>query len=435
MSLVDNLGRAIGDAFWIALGFLRSAAESVRENVGLAVISLALSVALWVYVSNEANPPRTDIFPSTLPVTLRNVPAVIQVMSPPGTVQVRVSAPLDVWSRLRASSFSAMVDLTGAGPGLAERDVLVETTEPQARVIEVLPPRVAVRLEAITEQQVPVRAIIEGQVPAGFTSDPADVKPNQVTVRGPSSLVDQVKAAAANVRIENLRVSLINQSFSLYAVDAQGMRVSGVTLAPEAATVTIDIVQQLQTRTLSIMPVIKGTPAPGYWPRNVTVEPVAVTVFGERATLEGIDVLRTKVVEITGAKADLRRQIEIDLPPGVSLAAPNNVTLNVTIAPIQGTSRVVVAPILVGVGPDLEASAPAPVEVTLSGDLPLLQALDPTTVVVTFDLTGLRPGSHDVAPRVSVPEGLTLVGVNPAKSNVALRPAATPAASPSGGGG
>jgi YbbR domain-containing protein len=263
------------------------------------------------------------------------------------------------------------------------------------------------------------------------------VQQNEVTLTGPSSIVAQVTTVVAYVNLDGRRGSIEGESFSIYAVDAQNARVTGVTLTPPAVNVSMAIVQQFQTRTISIVPVFQGAPAPGYWARSFAVEPVAVTVIGERSAVEGITVLRTKAVNLGGARADIRPQAELELPAGVNLTVPVSVTVSISIAPLQGTNRVVVAPTLVGLGPDLESTAPGLVEVTLSGDLPLLQGLVPSAVQVTLDLTGLRPGTHEIAPRITVPEGLTLVGASPAKSTVTLRPAPppTPNAAPNGGGG
>jgi YbbR domain-containing protein len=428
MSVLEGVGQGLSDALWRLFALLRRMAESMRENIALLATSLLLSIILWAYVTNEANPPRTDIFPSPIAVAVRGQPPGTQLMNEPANVQVRVSAPADVWSRLRPNSFAAYVDLGGAAPGLVEREVRVETTEPQARVLEVTPDRVSVRLEAIARRQVPVRPVLEGALPFGFNYDPAQVTPNQVFVSGPASLVDRVEVAVANVRIEGSRVS-ISQTFPLYLVDAQGNRLSGVTVEPDSVTVNVEIVQQIHYRAISVSPFIRGTPAPGFWLRNVSVEPAVLTAVGDRATLEGITFLRTTPIDVTGLRADVQRLAEVELPRGVSLSGPNSVAINLSIASLAGTSRVSVLPTIVGHGPDTEAQPAGPVEVTLSGDLPTLQAVDPATVVATVDVTGLRPGVYEVAPRVTVPPGLTLVGVAPARVTVVIR-----AVAPAGGG-
>jgi hypothetical protein len=47
---------------------------SLRANIGLGVLSLALAVSLWAFVTEEENPKRTDSFPDSIPVETVNVP-------------------------------------------------------------------------------------------------------------------------------------------------------------------------------------------------------------------------------------------------------------------------------------------------------------------------------------------------------------------------
>ena len=108
---------------------------------------------------------------------------ICSVTSSPSGIQVQISAPQDIWSHLRAGNFLASIDLSGASPGTSERDVQVETSEPQIRVVEVLPARVQIRLEALGRKSVAVRPLLEGAPPFGFNYQPARITPGAVSVR------------------------------------------------------------------------------------------------------------------------------------------------------------------------------------------------------------------------------------------------------------
>lgn len=430
MSILEEIGRTLAGVLWPASTFARAAFTSFRENGALLMVSLGLSLVLWIYVNNETNPARTDVFPAALPLAVRNLPSTTQVTSAPATVQVQVNAPQDVWARLRATNFTAWVDLAGAAPGTVERDVQVETNEPQIRVAGVLPGRVQIRLEAVGRKSVSVRSVLEGALPFGFTYEPARITPSTVSVTGPSSLLDQIDSAAVEIRIEGARVS-ISETFPVFATTAQGNRVNGVTISPDSVNVSLDVTQQVHYRAVSVTPTIRGTPAAGFWLRNVASDPAVVTIVGDRATLDGINFLRTVAVDITGARTDVQRAVELDLPRGVSLTDQSLVTVTAAISPQQGTTRIVIAPVSIGLKPGEEATVRQPVELTLSGDLPLLQGLDPSAVTATLDLTNLEPGTYDIAPVLTLPAGLTVTGVSPARLSVTIR--AVPPV-PTGGG-
>src|SRR3989304_4548177 len=61
-----------------ALAFLRAlvwpVASSVRENVGLASLSIVLGFALWIFVTDTENPTRSGTLPFDLPVEAGNGP-------------------------------------------------------------------------------------------------------------------------------------------------------------------------------------------------------------------------------------------------------------------------------------------------------------------------------------------------------------------------
>jgi YbbR domain-containing protein len=67
---------------------------------------------------------------------------------------------------------------------------------------------------------------------------------------------------------------------------------------------------------------------------------------------------------------------------------------------------------------------------TLSGPQPALAALDISQITPVLDVSGLSPGSHQVTPTVSLPNGISLVGFSPAQVTVVIAqptPAPTPA--------
>jgi hypothetical protein len=70
------------------------------------------------------------------------------------------------------------------------------------------------------------------------------------------------------------------------------------------------------------------------------------------------------------------------------------------------------------------------VALTLRGTINALVALDPATLSVVLDATGLAPGSHVVAATLSAPRGITLVGISPGTVTVTIVPPASPTPAP-----
>lgn len=83
-----------------AVALAKRSVNSVRRNLGLGLLALGLSTSLWVLISIERNPPRTDDFGRIIPVTAVNLADDLAVLGEIDPVEVRITAPLDSWSRL-----------------------------------------------------------------------------------------------------------------------------------------------------------------------------------------------------------------------------------------------------------------------------------------------------------------------------------------------
>src|SRR3989337_800762 len=75
----------------------RRFAVTLRANWLLGIVALGLSVLLWILISTEQNPPRTDIFGQDIPVAAVNVPKGLDVFGEMSPARVRVTAPRDMW--------------------------------------------------------------------------------------------------------------------------------------------------------------------------------------------------------------------------------------------------------------------------------------------------------------------------------------------------
>ena len=60
-------------------GLLRRVVATVRSTPGLLLISIALGIAIWVFVTEEENPTRSGVFPGQIEVEAVNVGADVAV--------------------------------------------------------------------------------------------------------------------------------------------------------------------------------------------------------------------------------------------------------------------------------------------------------------------------------------------------------------------
>src|SRR3989304_1534324 len=111
---MEQMRRRFREGALLLRALVKPAARSVRENVGLAALSVVLAFALWIFVTDTENPTRTGGLPLGL----------------------------------TAADFEATVDLDGLSAGAY--DLPVEVKGPTARgglrITDVLPGQIEVRL-------------------------------------------------------------------------------------------------------------------------------------------------------------------------------------------------------------------------------------------------------------------------------------------------
>src|SRR5919199_6902428 len=100
-------------------------------DISRAVFAVALAVLLYFVALSETNPADQRDLGTTVPVQPVNVPSGLVITAPPPPVRLRVTAPQNVFSRLRADSFTAQVDCSGARAGdNPNLPISVTTTDP-----------------------------------------------------------------------------------------------------------------------------------------------------------------------------------------------------------------------------------------------------------------------------------------------------------------
>ncbi len=403
----------------------RRALASLRENAGLALLSLLLAVLLWAFVGGQQgeSATRSGLVPNVdVPVQPVNLPPGLALASELPRVRVRAEASTDVWDNLAPDDFRAFVVLSGLGEGRHQVPVQVEprTARGGLRVLGAEPSRIEVSLVPLFAKSVPVQVVTEGAPAEGFASGPPQVEPSQVTVLGPQELVANVAKAVARVELTGARADLV-RALPLEPQDRLGVLVRGVSLDPSAVNVTVPVTRIETARIVPVSPTVVGSPAPGYNVVGVEVEPPLVSLVGPEQAVSAIAFLSTAPVDIGGARGDVQRMVALDLPAGVTVRGAGQVTVRVRVqpAPAQATYGVPVR--AEGLGGGLSASGLPPlVQVTLSGPLPTLQSLDPGSIVARVDLRGLGPGRHQVPVQVSAPADVRVLAVAPAQVEVVV---------------
>ena len=407
----------------MAGALLRPAARSVRENSGLAVLSIVLAFGLWVFVTRAENPEQTKVLDLEITVEAINVPSDVAAPRDLDPVTVRVRVEENVLDSLTEDDFQATIDLEGATVGeYPEWPVEVEalTRRGNLRIVDVLPPQIPVRLEQLLSKEVSVELDLRGAPPADFTLGATEVTTETAVVSGAQESVNAVTEVVAPVEIEG-RTASFEGAVRLEARNQQGVLLEDVQIEPRTADVKIEIEQRSFSRALAVSPQLKGVPRQAHNVISVSVDPIVVTVFGPQSFIERATTISTQPVDVEDATEDVVRTVSLDLPTGVTVKGSVSVTVTIKITPAPGQLTFAVPLTASGLSNDLSiVGVLPPVQVFLFGPLPTLLELNPNDISASVDLDGKGAGTHKVKVKVSAPEGLEVRSITPEELEIQL---------------
>jgi YbbR domain-containing protein len=282
---------------------------------------------------------------------------------------------------------------------------------------------VTVRIEPITSRDVAVQARFANSPPTGtFAGDPA-ITPSQVRVSGAASQVARIAALYATVRFGDAVTDLVS-SVQPTAVDAAGAMIEGLTVDPPVVQLTVPVLPTATTRTVPVVPAVRGSVASGYWITRVTSDPPVVTVRGEGAALSAIDQVATAPIDVSGLSADRNFQVLLVLPAErTSLIKATQATVTVSVSPLAGTRPFpTVAVQATGLGSGLVAEFDPPtISVVVAGPVPALSGITAGQVVATVDAASKAPGTYPVDVVVRTAAGTTVQSVQPTRVTLTIK--------------
>lgn len=355
-----------------------------------------------------------------------------------GLVEVEYRVLNDESATVNADAFTASVDLSEYDMERAPQSQQLPVQVTAGDGIEILSfdPRTArVELDRVGIRSVPVE-VDPGTIPRGLEIDAPEVSVDEVQVRGPASVLDQIDRAVALITIDASGIDF-NEPVNLTLVDIEGQPVGRgtVDVEPEIVSVQVDVRAVETEITVPVRPDMEpGAPAAGFALEALSVDPAFVTLAGLPEDLSRIEVILTEPLSIDGASEDQVFEAELQLPDGASLVGGDEpvVTVTATIVPSVSGRTFVVGVLCQGAGENACLPRLQQLTLTLSGPGGVLAALTAADLTPIVDASGLAPGSYNLAPSLpALPPNVELIGMNPTTVPVTIQaPAPTPTPAP-----
>jgi len=208
----------------------------IRNNLELKALSLLLAVGAWAYLRFSPNPVLAARFDRqmSVPVTVLGLRPGRVARFAEKQVDVAVSVPRDSTAAIRPEEVRAVLDLGAREVGAYNLPVRV--IAPKLQIDSLSPASVTLTIERIEDRVAPVavRYVGEGRgrvVVAGIST-----APSSVVLRGPSSLLAQVRGVRVDVALPT-SAGRSDAMLRPRALDAAGNDVAELVLSPRLVRV------------------------------------------------------------------------------------------------------------------------------------------------------------------------------------------------------
>jgi YbbR domain-containing protein len=168
--------------------------QLLLRNFGLRVLSVLIACGLWLFVNAGQREAQTNLL---VPVEYRGLPAGLMIINGrPDFINLSISGPRTLLSLLDPTRLTVRLDLRGISPGQNDLKISPEMFRipRQTKIDRILPSQITLDIDQIATREVPVRLSISGQVASGLAIGSIEMKPQVVTVTGPSHSLRNIDA-------------------------------------------------------------------------------------------------------------------------------------------------------------------------------------------------------------------------------------------------
>jgi YbbR domain-containing protein len=386
--------------------------RALFDNMVWFAGSMVLAFFIWVIATIQSDPIQQGRFAGRVDVQMSPDTGLLITNPPPTnrTASVVVRAPRSTFDLLSNDEINVWADLAGLGPGEHLVELQASLARPQATVIDISPSVIRVTLEESAQRQIPLRAVVTREPPAGYAREEPvfDVTLNQVLVSGPASKVEEVVAAQVSLDLSPQR-NPYDSDARLTAVDSDGDTVDEVTIDPQVVHVTVPIRRRDDVSEIEVRPQLIGSLPDGYILNGISSEPSTILVSGSPDQLQELpDRLSTQSIDLSNRTSSFELSVPVLLPNNdlLVLSVPN-ITVSIEITPLMTSRQFDNIPVeVLGVTDGYTANLiPDSITVVVTGPQPQLDPLREADIRITLDLNGLLDGDYSLTPVVTIGQG------------------------------
>ena len=383
----------------------------ISGTLSLRLLSIVLAVCLWSLVVNTEDPIETRTF-SNVEVEIINSDVISNLnqsyqIKNGERISFSIRGKKSIVDKMKKSDFEVTADLSELSSVNAVPIKIV--AKKYANNIEIVfgnDKTLTLEIEDMQQIQVPVIAETTGNAADGYTVGTKTTNPNLVSIKGPVSIVKDLKQVKVLVDISGADKDIVTEVTPI-CYDSDGKQVSSDRIMLDASKIKVNI-EIWRTKKIDLTVRTTGTPADGYTVGTIDYEPQSIYVAGENDDLKNISELELPVVNVRGKKSAVEKTVDlnsISLPKGITLAQTDtSVMIKVNIDQTDEKNLTISSDDISIINNDQNYQVEFlddSLRLTLSG---LKTAVANTTISdlnPQIDLSGLETGEHTVTIKLN----------------------------------
>ena len=409
----------------------------MKSKLMSMALALLASICLWIYVVTVVNQEVSNQPIDHIPVTfygadqIRADSNLVITEGADATVNLRVTCSRETLNKLSSSNISITVDVSRIKePG--EYNLTYSISYPTGVsnsdvVANGSPKTISFMVERFTSKTVQVRGILSGSVADGYYAAAMECSPNEITLEGPESLINQVSYAQVVIDQTNLTETVVqNCEFTLIDSNGDPLETEYVTATANGVQVDTIEVRQPVLRMKEVPLTVEFLAGGGVTAEDViwSCDPNTITVAGEPDVLETINSITVAQFDLSTLVDPVSEDLPVTLPNGlVNVRELESVRVNVSI----NTNRVATTTVRVTefepihVPDGLEADVmTVQLSVTIRGPVDEVEEITADDVRAVVDLTGLSEGTQSVPVTIEIASGSSVAAIGEYSAAVSL---------------
>lgn len=285
----------------------------------LKILSVIVAIFMWTYVINSTNPTVNKVFRS-IPVVIKNQEKleesgyIIVGGDQNFTTTIKLKGTRERIIGLKAENIYASVDISHLREGIQSLAINVDT--PSGVSVENSDPnQINLNIQKLITKKLPVNLIYSDNIKDGRIVEVNELKPKEITVKGPAGLVNKVDRCEVRVDDLNLLDGKVH-NLNLQVVDRSGKVIEDVKRSDDDVNISFRV---YETKKVNIKLNTFGVVNSLYEEVSRSINPESIVIKAPESVIKETDEILTKPININGLRYNATGEVELDLPESVEI--------------------------------------------------------------------------------------------------------------------